>query len=92
MAKISRDKAILAINPNAIFNLKNETSDGYESVEWLNDTTPISKEDIETKLVELQAEEDAKIQAEIDLKASAKAKLIAGEKLTEEEANVLVGV
>ncbi len=27
-----------------------------------------------------------------DLKASAKAKLIAGEKLTEEEANVLVGV
>ena len=27
-----------------------------------------------------------------DLKASAKAKLIAGEKLTEEEANILVGV
>ncbi|QDP64234.1 MAG: hypothetical protein Tp1124SUR1240571_2 [Prokaryotic dsDNA virus sp.] len=30
--------------------------------------------------------------AEIDLKDSAKAKLIAGEKLTEEEANILVGV
>ena len=28
----------------------------------------------------------------VDLKASAKAKLIAGEKLTEEEANILVGV
>ena len=27
-----------------------------------------------------------------DLKASAKAKLVAGEKLTEEEANILVGV
>ena len=36
MAKISRYKAILAINPNAIFNLKNERSDGYESIEWLN--------------------------------------------------------
>ena len=31
-------------------------------------------------------------QAHLDLKASAKAKLIAGEKLTEEEANVIVGV
>ena len=31
-------------------------------------------------------------QAKEDLKASAKAKLIAGEKLTEEEANILVGV
>ena len=92
MAKLSRYRAILALNPNAIFNLKNETSDGYESIEWLNNTTPISKEDIEAKLVELQAEEDAKVQAKIDLKASAKAKLIAGEKLTEEEANILVGV
>ena len=92
MAKLSRYRAILALNPNAIFNLKNETSDGYESIEWLNDTPPISEEDIETKLVELQAEEDAKVQAQIDLKASAKAKLIAGEKLTEEEANTLLGV
>ena len=90
MAKISRYKAILAINPNAIFNLKNERSDGYESIEWLNNTTPISKEDIEAKLVELQAEEDAKVQAKEDTKASAKAKLIAGEALTEDEANTIV--
>ena len=90
MAKLSRDKAILAINPNAIFNLKNETSDGFESIEWLNDTTPISKEDIETKLVELQAEEDAKVQAKKDLKASARAKLVAGEPLTSEEAATIV--
>ena len=37
-------------------------------------------------------ERAAQEQANKDLKASAKAKLIAGEKLTEEEANVLVGV
>ena len=37
-----------------------------------------------------QAEETAR-QAKEDLKASAKAKLIAGEALTEEEANVMIG-
>jgi len=36
------------------------------------------------------AEFDANIQAKEDLKASAKAKLIAGEPLTEEEANTIV--
>jgi len=45
---------------------------------------------VETKATELQAEEDAKVQAKIDLKASAKAKLIAGEALTEDEANTIV--
>ena len=38
---------------------------------------------------ERQAEETAR-QAKIDLKASAKAKLIAGEALTEDEANTIV--
>ena len=38
------------------------------------------------------AEAQAQKQAKADLRASAKAKLIAGEALTEEEANVLVGV
>ena len=38
------------------------------------------------------ATKQAEQQAKADLKASAKAKLIAGEKLTEEEANILVGV
>lgn len=45
---------------------------------------------VETKATELQAEEDAKEQVKADLKASAKAKLIAGEALTEEEANTIV--
>jgi pyruvoyl-dependent arginine decarboxylase (PvlArgDC) len=41
-------------------------------------------EEIATKEAEQQAKED--------LKASAKAKLIAGEALTEDEANILIGV
>jgi len=36
------------------------------------------------------AEHEAEVQAKIDLKASAKAKLIAGEALTEDEANTIV--
>ena len=45
---------------------------------------------VNTKASELQAETDAKVQAKEDLKASAKAKLIAGEALTEDEANTIV--
>ena len=44
--------------------------------------------DVETRADELDTADNSKE----DLKASAKAKLIAGEKLTEEEANTLVGV
>jgi len=42
--------------------------------------------DVETKADELDTADDAKV----DLKASAKAKLIAGEALTEDEANTIV--
>ena len=42
--------------------------------------------DVQAKATELEAE----AQAKIDLKASAKAKLIAGEPLTEDEANTIV--
>jgi len=82
--------AITKINPNAKFGITGE--EVYENIEWLEGTTPISQSDIETKLAEMQTAWDNERQAQIDLKASAKAKLIAGEKLTEEEANILVGV
>jgi len=49
-------KAILKINPNAEFT---NTGDDIDSIIWLNDTTPISKADIEAKMVEVQAEYDA---------------------------------
>jgi len=79
-------KAIVAINPNANVCVEN---DDYETITW-NDTPVISLADIEAKIAELQPIEDAEAQAKIDLKASAKAKLIAGEALTEDEANTIV--
>jgi hypothetical protein len=50
-------KAIKAINPNAQFTVNAED---YNQITWLNGTTPISKADIEAKMVEVQADYDAK--------------------------------
>jgi hypothetical protein len=76
--------AISAINPNAIFSTRDN------EVTWLDGTTPISDEDIQEKKLELENQEEINKQAKADLKASAKAKLIAGEPLTEEEADTIV--
>ena len=79
-------KAIKAINSNAEFSVNAED---YNQITWLNGTTPISVSDIQAKMAELPtAEEEAT--ARKNLKASAKAKLIAGQPLTEEEANTIV--
>ena len=50
----------------------------------------INMSEVSTKATELQTAWDNEIQAEKDLKASAKAKLIAGEPLTEAEAEKIV--
>ena len=49
--------AILAINPNAQVGLADED---VNQITWQNGTTPIAKEDILAKQVELQADFDAK--------------------------------
>ena len=51
-------KSILKINPNAKFNIIGDNIDTCE-IQWLDGTTPISKADIEAKMVEVQAEYDA---------------------------------
>ena len=81
-------KAIQLINSDAEFSIDNHDID---TIEWHNNTTPIAKADIEAKLAEAEQAIADEEQAEIDLKASAKAKLVAGEPLTEDEANVMIG-
>lgn len=79
-------KAILNINPDAKVSI---ADDDINTLIWENGTTPISNADIEAELVNIPtAEEEATAKA--NLKASAKAKLIAGEPLTEAEADTLV--
>jgi|8_EtaG_2_1085327.scaffolds.fasta_scaffold101642_3 hypothetical protein len=81
-------EAILKINSNAVVTVRGSDINTCE-IEWYEGTTPIPKADIEAKMAELPtAEEEATAKA--NLKASAKAKLIAGEPLTEEEANTIV--
>ena len=50
-------KTILAINPNAEFRI---TDENFNTIEWLNGTTSISKSDIQAKQAELQTAYDAK--------------------------------
>lgn len=79
-------KAIQRINPDAQVSI---TDDDINTLVWHNGTTPISNADIEAELVNIPTEEEERTAKE-NLKASAKAKLIAGEALTEEEANTIV--
>ena len=51
-------KAILKINSNAQFTVIGSDINTCE-IEWHNGTTPISKADIEAKMIEVQAEYDA---------------------------------
>ena len=78
--------AIKAINPNAEVALGD--AEDINSITWLQGEE-ISKADIEAKQAELQVIDDAK-PTRTELKASAKAKLVAGEALTEEEADTIV--
>ena len=80
------DDAIKEINPDACFDLSNND---LSTIKWLHGTTPIPKADIEAKMAELPTAEEEAIAKE-NLKASAKAKLIAGQPLTEEEADTIV--
>ena len=50
-------EAILKINPNAKVSV---SADDINTITWENGTTPIPKADIEAKMVELQADYDAK--------------------------------
>ena len=52
-------EAILKINPNAKVHVKGNDINTCE-IEWHNGTTPIPKADIEAKMIEVQAEYDAK--------------------------------
>ena len=50
-------KAILKINPNAEVSV---SGNDINTIVWENGTTPISKADIEAKMIEVQADYDAK--------------------------------
>ena len=71
------------IYPNAEVTIKGED---FSTIQFHNGTPTMTEDEIKAKFPEVEADEQNKI----DLKESAKQKLISGEKLTEEEAELLV--
>ena len=81
-------EAIKEINPNWSGTVSGNTEDELV-IDWQGNAE-ISKSDIQAKISEMEtAEANAKTEQE-NLKASAKAKLVAGEPLTEAEADTLI--
>ena len=74
-------KVILYINPNAKCQI---TDNDVNQIEWLDDTTPISAEDINAKILEYETVEATKKIDKENNKASAKSKLAALGLTTEE--------
>ena len=81
-------EAIKSINPNWSGTITGNTEDELV-INW-NDEAEISVADIQAKISEMETAEANEATAKETLKASAKAKLIAGEALTEDEANTIV--
>ena len=81
-------KAISSINPNWVGTITGNTEEEFV-IDW-NGEPEISVADIKAKITEMDTAEANEKQAKADLKASAKAKLIAGEALTAEEADTIV--
>jgi transcriptional regulator NrdR family protein len=65
-------KAILKINPDAKFTIN---ADDIDQITWLENTTPISKADIEAMIPTVEQELKDAEQTAIDKKASGKQKL-----------------
>ena len=85
---VNLNDAILEINPDCFFENFAPYTDNSKII-WGKGSPKVSEEDAIAKMNELQAIEDAK-QSPKELKASAKAKLMAGEPLTAEEADTIV--
>ena len=83
-------ESILKINPNAVVTVKGNNIDTCE-ITWLENTTPISKEDIKAMIPIVEAEIEQEKQDAINKKASAKEKLLALG-LTTEEIKLTFGI
>lgn len=81
-------EAISAINPKWAGSITGNKEEDF-IIDWGGETE-ISVSDIKAKIVEMDKAKTDAAKAKTDLKASAKAKLVAGEKLTEDEANAIV--
>lgn len=84
-------KAIKSIAPTASFKISGNDEDSMEITDWSDESiSQPTDAEVKSKITELKTTEANEATALANLKASAKAKLIAGEALTEDEANTIV--
>lgn len=81
-------EAIKSINANWSGTVSGNTEDELV-IDW-NGQAEISISDIKAKITAMDKVDTDAAKAKADLKTSAKAKLVAGEALTEDEANTIV--
>ena len=86
----TRHEAIRELYSNVVRIEHNKDTDLFTAFDVNGNEVSINMSDVNTKATELKTADDNEEQTQADLKASAKAKLIAGEALTEEEANTIV--
>ncbi len=79
-----RIDAILSLRPNANFGTKDN------EIIWEDERTQPTEAEISAEIERLNTLAEEEKTAKENLKASAKAKLISGEALTEDEANTIV--
>ena len=75
---------------NSVKQIEGDTKENIKAFDINGDEVVIDMDAVNAKATELQTAHDNEVQAKEDLKASAKEKLIAGEPLTEEEADTIV--
>tara|TARA_R100001591_G_C4297244_1_gene169339 strand:+ start:564 stop:839 length:276 start_codon:yes stop_codon:yes gene_type:complete len=90
MIKFYKQDAIKELYSNVVRIEHNKDTDLFTAFDVNGNEVSINMSDVNTKATELKTADDNEEQTQADLKASAKAKLIAGEALTEEEANTIV--
>ena len=90
MIKFYKQDAIKELYSDVVRIEHNKETDVFTAFDVDANEVSINMSDVNAKATELETADNNEAQAKEDLKASAKAKLIAGEALTEDEANTIV--
>ena len=88
--KYYKQDAIKELYSDVVRIEHNKETDVFSAFDVDANEVSLNMSDVNAKATELETADNNEAQAKEDLKASAKAKLIAGEPLTEEEADTIV--
>jgi len=88
--KFYKQDAILELYSDVVRIEHNKETDVFTAFDVNENEVSLNMSNVTTKATELETADNDEATAKANLKASAKAKLIAGEALTEDEANTIV--